>query len=89
MTWTEEKLEKFIRDNKDTLVDDYHPTTGHEDNFLQKLSKRFKIFISIVPYLIKVLIITIIIFICSIFIWYNFIKHPKIDTIIEKIEIKK
>jgi len=89
MTWTEEKLEKFIRDNKDALVDGCRPTMWHEDNFLQKLSKRFKKIISIVPYLMRVLIITIIIFICSIFIWYKFFDHPKIDSVIEKIEVNK
>jgi len=89
MNWTDEKLEKFIRDNKDALVDECRPTMYHEDNFLVKLSKRFKKFISIVPYLVKVMIVTVIIFACSIFVWYKFLKHPIVDAVIEKIETKK
>ena len=89
MEWTDDKLEKFIRDNKDTLVDGCRPMAGHERNFLLKLAKRFKKLISIVPYLIKVLIVTIIIFACSIFVWYKFLKHPIVDTVIEKFETKK
>jgi hypothetical protein len=90
MNWTDEKLEKFIRDNKDALIDGCRPTMYHEDNFLIKLSKRFKKFISIVPYLIKVMIITVLIFIVSTFVWYNYIykakDHPVIDKVIENIK---
>ena len=89
MNWTDEKLEKFIRDNKDALIDGCQPTMYHEDNFPVKLSKRFKKFISIVPYLVKVMIVTVIIFACSIFVWYKFLKHPIVDAVIEKIETKK
>lgn len=89
MIWTDEKLEQFIRENKDALVDGCRPTVYHEEHFLLKLTKRFKKFVSIVPYLVKVLIVTIIIFLCSIFVWYKFMKHPIVDTVIEKIEIKK
>lgn len=89
MIWTDEKLEQFIRENKDALIDGCRPTVYHEENFLLKLSKRFKKFISIVPYLVKVLIVTIIIFVSSIFVWYKFMKHPIVDTVIKKIEIKK
>lgn len=89
MIWTDEKLEQFIRENKDALIDGCGPTVYHEENFLLKLSKRFKKFISIVPYLVKVLIVTIIIFVSSIFVWYKFMKHPIVDTVIKKIEIKK
>jgi hypothetical protein len=89
MEWTEEKLEKFIKENKDALIDGCRPVIGHEGHFLLKLSKRFKKFISIVPYLVKVLIITVIIFACSIFVWYKFLKHPIASAVIEKFEDKK
>jgi hypothetical protein len=89
MTWTEDKLEEFIKRNKDVLIDGCRPMVGHEEHFLMKLSKRFKKFVSIIPYLIKVLIITIIIFAASIFVWYKFMKHPIVDTVIEKLEPQK
>jgi hypothetical protein len=89
MKWTDETLEKFIKENKDAFIDGRKPTIKHEEHFLLKLSKRFKKFISIVPYLIKVLIVMVIIFGCSIFIWYKFLKHPIVDTVIEKFDPKK
>jgi len=88
MTLTEHNIEKFIKENKDKFPK-YEPKSNHQEHFLIKLSKRFKKFISIIPYLVRVLIVTIIIFICSIFIWYKFLDHPKIDSVIEKIEVNK
>ncbi len=88
MNWTEEKLEEFILENKDKFPK-YEPEPNHDEHFLIKLSNRFKKFVSIVPYLVKVLIITIIIFVCSIFVWYKFMKHPRVDTVIEKFEPKR
>lgn len=92
MNWTEDKLEKFIKDNKDKFPK-YEPEASHNEHFLIKLTNRFKKLINIIPYLIKVLIVTVIVFTISIFIWYNYIykgkSHPIIDAVKEKIEIKK
>lgn len=72
---TEQELEDFIRKNKDKF-DIYHPTKSHKKIFLDKLHKRLKHFISIIPHLIKVGIATVIIFVLSILVWNNFIRPP-------------
>jgi hypothetical protein len=87
MNWTGDKLEEFIIENKDKFPK-YEPKSNHQEHFLIKLSRRFKKLISIVPYLIRVLIVTILIFGLSILVWYKFLNHPKVDTIIEKIDLK-
>lgn len=84
--WTEEEIEKFIRENKDRFelanIEKYH-----ENRFLVKLSKRFKKFISIVPYLVKVAIVTIIVFVVSIWTWNSYIRKDRHEiTLIQKIE---
>lgn len=76
MKLTEDNIEEFIRKNKDKF-DRYYADNQHEERFLQKLSRRFKKFISIVPYLIRVLIMTIIIFTASIIIWNNYIRKDR------------
>lgn len=74
-TLEEQDLEKFIRDNKDEF-DVYQPDPRHNQNFLRKLVKRFREVISIVPYLVKVGIATILIFILSFFVWKAYICPP-------------
>ena len=71
----EEELEKFIRENKDKF-DTYQPEPDHSQLFLQKLFKKFKEVISIVPYLVKVGIATMLIFILSFFVWRLFLSPP-------------
>jgi hypothetical protein len=88
MTWTQDEIDRYIRDHKDVFPE-LEPESNHANHFLVKLSNRFKKFVSIVPHLIKVLIVTVIIFACSIFVWYKFLKHPIVDTVIEKFETKK
>jgi hypothetical protein len=86
MEWTEKELEKFIKENKDKF-DIYHPEPNHEQHFLIKLINKFKELISIVPYLIKVLIITVVVFVVSIWIWDNYIRKDRNDiTLRQKIE---
>jgi hypothetical protein len=91
--WNEKELEKFIRENKDILVDGCRPITGHEEKFLMKLQSRVKKFVELTPYFVKVAIITVIIFICSYLIWNNFIRKdknkPVIENIIEQFKSKK
>jgi hypothetical protein len=71
----EEKLEKFIRDNKDKF-DTYEPESDHSQHFLKKLLNKFKEVINIVPYLVKVGITTIFIFILSFLIWRAWLCPP-------------
>jgi hypothetical protein len=73
--WEEEELEKFIRENKDKF-DTYHPEPDHNQLFLTKLFKKFKEVISIVPYLVKVGIATILIFILSFVVWKTSLSPP-------------
>ena len=74
-TWEEQELEKFIRDNKDKF-DIYQPEPNHNQHFLNKLINRFKEVINIVPYLAKVGIATILIFIISFLVWRTYICPP-------------
>ena len=83
--WTDEELEKFIRDNKDALVDGCRPVVGHEIKFMTKLQLRVKSFIDLTPYLVKVAIVTVIIFVASSLIWYSFFRIDKNKPIIENI----
>ena len=73
--WEEEELEKFIRDNKDKF-DVYQPEPNHTRHFINKLIKKFKEVINIVPYLLKVGIATILIFILSFLLWRTYICPP-------------
>jgi hypothetical protein len=73
---TEKELEKFIRDNKDKF-DKYSPSEGSETRFFNKLIQRFKKIISIVPYLVKTAIMTIIVFAFSIWLWNSFIRRDR------------
>ena len=83
--WTDEELEKFIRDNKDALVDGCRPVVGHEIKFMTKLKLRVKSIVDITPYLVKVAIVTVIIFVASALIWYNFIRKDKNKPVYENI----
>lgn len=88
----EDNIEKFIRENKDKFGV-YHPPDNHMEKFLFKLNYRLRNIISIVPYLIKVAIVTIIIFASSIIVWNNYIRKDrreitlrnKISLVIDKI----
>lgn len=86
MEWTEENIETFIRDNK-YKFNKYDPSTYHQDKFLVKLYNKFKKIISIVPYLVKVFISTIIIFTLSIWAWNSWIRKDRHEiSLKEKIE---
>jgi hypothetical protein len=71
----EEELEKFIRDNKEKF-DVYQPEPDHNQHFLNKLIKKFKEVINIVPYLVKVGIATILVFTISFLVWRAYICPP-------------
>ena len=61
------------------------PSENHEERFLAKLQSRAKKFIDLTPYLVKVAIVTIIVFLCSIFAWYGFLRPDPSKTVIENI----
>lgn len=73
--WDEDELEKFIRENKDKF-DKYPPDKDHAQNFLKKLTNKFKEVIDIMPYLMKVGIVTILIFVMSFFLWKVYLCPP-------------
>jgi hypothetical protein len=75
-TLNEESIESFIRENKDKF-NVYRPPDGHLENFLLKLNYRIRHLISIVPYLIRVAVATILIFVTSIIIWNNYIRRDR------------
>jgi hypothetical protein len=61
------------------------PSENHEEKFLKKLQSRFKEYVDLTPYFIKVVIVTIIIFLCSIFVWYSFMRPDKSKPVIENV----
>jgi len=71
-----DNLEKFIRENRDKFGV-YRPPDGHMENFLFKLNYRIRHMINIVPYLLRVAIGTIIIFVASILVWNNYIRKDR------------
>jgi hypothetical protein len=73
--WNEDELEKFIRDNKDKF-DKYPPNKDHTQHFLKKLTSKFKQVIDIMPYLVKVGMVTILIFVISFFLWKAYLCPP-------------
>jgi len=64
---------------------DKMPSENHEEKFLTKLRSRFKEYVSITPYLVKVAVATILIFAASIFVWYSFLRPDPNKTVIENI----
>jgi hypothetical protein len=73
---TEDTVETFIRKNRDKF-EVYRPPENHLDKFWFKLNFRIREVISIVPYLIRVSVATVLIFIASIIIWNNFIRKDR------------
>lgn len=69
-------IETFIRENRDKFETN-SINNLHEQKFLIKLANKFKKFINIAPYLLKVFIVTIIIFIVSIWIWNSYIRKDR------------
>jgi hypothetical protein len=69
-------LEDIIRNNKD-FFDDAEPSTGHLERFNRKLEKRFQVNAikrSIVPYLLKAAVVTLLITLSSLWTWDHFIR---------------
>jgi hypothetical protein len=69
-------IEDIIRNNKD-FFDDAEPSTGHLERFNRKLEKRFQVNAikrSIVPYLLKAAVVTLLITLSSLWTWDHFIR---------------
>jgi hypothetical protein len=71
-----DSIEKFIRENRDKFGT-YPPPEKHWDRFLLKLNLRLRHIISIVPYLMRVAVFTVIIFTGSVIIWNSFIRKDR------------
>jgi hypothetical protein len=69
-------IEDFIRENKDKFSV-YRPSESHFEKFLSKINLRIKQIISIVPYLIRVAVATVIIFSASVIVWNNYIRKDR------------
>jgi hypothetical protein len=71
---------------------DKMPSENHEEKFLKKLQSRAKKFVDLTPYFIKVAIVTIIVFLCSMFVWYSVMRpdpsKPVIENIIDQFKKK-
>lgn len=80
----EKNIEEFIKKNRDEIFTDV-PKNNHEKKFLFKLGLRVKKFIDLTPYFVKLAIIAIIIFIASIFVWYNYMRKDKTKPVYENI----
>lgn len=86
MNSTEDNVEQFIIENKDKFST-CNPSIYHADHFLLKLQNKFKKIVSIVPYLIRVAMITALIFAVSIWAWNKFLRKDRHEiTLKHKIE---
>jgi hypothetical protein len=74
----EDTIEKFIRENRDKFGV-YRPPDNHLQKFLFKLNYRISHIINIVPYLIKVAVVTVLIFVASIVIWDNYLRKDRYE----------
>jgi hypothetical protein len=72
----EDTIENFIRENKDKFGI-YRPPDNHLQKFLFRLNYKIRHIINIVPYLIKVAIVTVIIFVASLIVWNNYIRKDR------------
>lgn len=67
----EDKLKQLIQEHISDF--DVDPSVNHEQKFLSKLALRFKkAVISLVPYIKKLIIITLIVWAISIILWWIF-----------------
>lgn len=72
-------IEDIIRGNKD-FFDNAEPTEGHMERFSIMLQSRFGTSarkISIVPYLLRAAVVTLLVTLSSLWVWDNFIRSDK------------
>ena len=85
--YNNDNIEKFIRENKESFSD-YDPRDNHLEKFIDKLNFRIRHIISIAPYLMKVAVMTVLIFTGSIVIWNNYIRKDRYEiTLKNKISL--
>lgn len=69
-------IEEIIRSNKD-FFEEAEPSTGHLERFNRKLEKRFQVTAvkrSIVPYLLRAAVVTLLITLSSLWTWDHFLR---------------
>jgi hypothetical protein len=69
-------IEEIIRKNKD-FFEDAEPSNGHFERFSKKLEVRFQVVApkrSIVPYLLKAAVVTLLVTLSSLYTWDHFIR---------------
>ena len=69
-------IEEIIRNNKD-FFEEAEPSEGHLERFNRKLEKRFQVTTikrSIVPYLLRAAVVTLLITLSSLWTWDHFIR---------------
>ena len=72
-------IEEIIRNNKD-FFDGAEPSEGHFERFNRKLEARFSTHVikrSIVPYLLKAAVVTLLVTLSSLWTWDHFIRPEK------------
>jgi hypothetical protein len=72
-------IDDIIRDNRD-FFEDKEPSEGHFDRFNRKLAMRFpqvKTTRSIVPYLLKAAVVTLLVTLSSLWTWEHFIRPDR------------
>ena len=72
-------IDEIIRNNRD-LFEDMEPSDGHLERFNRKLELRFhtiSVKRSIVPYLLKAAVVTILITLSSLWTWEHFIRSDR------------
>ena len=72
-------IEDIIRNNKD-FFEDAEPSTGHFERFNRKLEMKFQVkgsTRSIVPYLLKAAVVTLLVTLSSLWTWDHFIRTDR------------
>jgi len=91
----ENNIEIFIRENRDKFGVSL-PPDHHKDKFLYKLQSRLKHIVNIIPYLLRVAVVTVFVFTASVIVWNNYVRKDryvvtlksKISLVIDKIIAK-
>jgi hypothetical protein len=82
-----DRIEEFIRVNRGEFESDV-PDERHTERFMERLNLKIREMISIVPYLLRVAIATVLIFISSIIVWNNYIRKDRHEiTLNDKISL--
>jgi len=72
-------IDELIRNNRD-LFEDHEPAEGHFERFMRKLEisgNKVSLYRSIVPYLLKAAVVTLLITLSSLWTWEHFIRADR------------